>query len=258
MEPEAFAAHFTLEDRHWWFRSKHALVGWLLRRHGGRLGRVLDVGCGTGGMLGALRDGPATGTDPRGAGPTPGPTAIGVDAAPLALALSRRRGLTRLVGAAAEALPFREGAFDACLCLDLLYHRNVASEARALAECHRVLRPGGLLVVTDSAFAWLRSAHDGAVHGARRYTRRQLLARARAAGFAPVFASYAYCLVFPAVAAVRLARRGRGGGSDVFALPEPVNRLLLGVQAVERALLRLGPLPFGSSVILVARKDHAR
>jgi SAM-dependent methyltransferase len=156
------------------------------------------------------------------------------------------------------ALPFRADVFDACLLLDVLYHRAVASDAAALAECHRVLRAGGLLVVTDSAFAWLRSAHDDAVHGARRYTRGELTARVRGAGFTPVFASYAYCLVFPAVAAFRLARRLGGrrpaAGYDVFPLPGPLTRLLLGVQAVERGLLRLGPLPFGSSVVCVARK----
>jgi hypothetical protein len=95
------------------------------------------------------------------------------------------------------------------------------------------------------------------VHGARRYTRGELAAHARAAGFTPVLASYAYCLVFPVVAAVRLARRGSAGGSDVYAVPRALNRALLGVQAVERALLRVAPLPFGSSVVLVARKAAA-
>jgi ubiquinone/menaquinone biosynthesis C-methylase UbiE len=254
VEPDAFAAHFALEDGHWWFRAKRALVADLLGRYGGRPRRVLDVGCGTGGMLRALA---GEGGPPAGDGAAPGLAAVGIDAAPLALALSRRRGVGRLVGGLAEALPFRDGAFEACLCLDVLYHRGVVSEARALGECHRVLRPGGLLVVTDSAFAWLRSAHDVAVHGARRYTRRQLVAAVRAAGFTPLFASYAYCLVFPAVAAVRLARRGRRGASDVFGLPPSLNRLLLGIQAVERRLLRLTPLPFGSSVVVVARKGGA-
>jgi SAM-dependent methyltransferase len=200
------------------------------------------VGCGAGGTLAVL----AT----QGAW-------VGVDADPAALRLSRRRGLAHLAGGGAEALPFREGTFAACLCLDLLYHRNVVSESGALRECHRVLRAGGLLLVTDSAFKWLRSAHDEAVHAARRYTRRELVERVRTAGFTPLLASYAYCLVFPAIAAVRLARRGAGGGSDVFSLPRPLNTALLGVQAVERALLRLGPLPFGSSVVLVARKATA-
>jgi SAM-dependent methyltransferase len=214
----------------------------LLRRYGVLGGPGLDVGCGAGGTLSILG--------------THG-SWIGVDAEPLALALSQRRGLRRLAGGVVEALPFRGGTFAACLCLDLLYHRNVSSEIGALRECHRVLRPGGVLVVTDSAFAWLRSAHDGAVHGARRYTRRELVERVEAAGFTPLLASYAYCLVFPVVAAVRLARRGRPGGSDVFPLPGPLNALLLGVQTVERGLLRLGRLPFGSSVVLVARKAAA-
>jgi SAM-dependent methyltransferase len=242
MEARTFGEHFELEDTHWWFRSKRTLVVSLLRRYGGIGGPGLDVGCGAGATLSLLG--------------AHGPW-VGVDAEPLALALSQRRGLRRLAGGVVEALPFREGTFAACLCLDLLYHRNVGSEIGALRECLRVLRPGGVLVVTDSAFAWLRSAHDGAVHGARRYTRRELVQRVEAAGFALLLASYAYCLVFPAVAAVRLARRGRPGGSDVFPLPGPLNTLLLGVQTVERGLLRLGRLPFGSSVVLVARKPAA-
>jgi SAM-dependent methyltransferase len=242
MDARVFTEHFDLEDTHWWFRSKRTLVLALLRRYGVLGGPGLDVGCGAGGTLAALAA--------QGAW-------FGGDADPAALGLSRRRGLGRLAGSVAEALPFREGAFAACLCLDLLYHRNVVSEQGALRECHRVLRPGGLLLVTDSAFKWLRSAHDEAVHGARRYTRRELVERVRAAGFTPILASYAYCLVFPAVAAVRLARRGGAGGSDVFRLPRPLNAALLGVQAIERALLRVGPLPFGSSVVLVARKAAA-
>jgi SAM-dependent methyltransferase len=242
VERQTFAEHFDLEDTHWWFRSKRTLVFTLLRRYGVDAGPGLDVGSGAGGTLARLAA--------QGAW-------FGVDADPAALELSRRRGLARLAGGSAEALPFRGGTFAACLCLDLLYHRNVGSETGVLRECHRVLRPGGLLLVTDSAFKWLKSAHDEAVHGARRYTRRELVERVREAGFAPLLASYAYCLVFPAVAVVRLARRGRAGGSDVYALPGPLNTALLGVQAIERGLLRLGSLPFGSSVVLVARKEAA-
>ncbi len=244
MDRREYERSFALEGEHWWFRAKRALVLALLQRYGRANGRGLDVGCGTGGMLQSL----------AGHGRW-----VGTDAEPLALAFSRKRGLARLVAADALVLPFRSGAFDACLCLDVLYHRAVGSDAAALAECHRVLTGGGLLVITDSAFAWLRSAHDEAVHGRRRYTRGELVARVRAAGFTPLFASYTYCLVFPAVAAFRLVRRLRGPqvgeGSDVFPLPRALTAALLAVQAVERWLLRGTPLPFGSSVLCVARKS---
>jgi len=244
MDRREYERSFAFEGEHWWFRAKRALVLSMIMRHGRIARRGLDVGCGTGGMLQAL----------AGHGRW-----VGTDAEPLALAFARKRGLARLVTADALALPFESGAFDACLCLDVLYHRAVGSDAAALAECHRVLAGGGLLVVTDSAFAWLRSAHDEAVHGRRRYTRGELVARVRAAGFTPLFASYTYCLVFPAVAAFRLARRLRGPeageGSDVFPLPRALTAVLLAVQAVERGLLRWIPLPFGSSVLCVARKQ---
>lgn len=246
MDPREYARSFALEEAHWWFRAKRQLVRALLDRYARPAGRGLDVGCGTGGTLAALED--------RGRW-------VGLDAEPLALAFSRKRGLPRLVQGSAVALPFRSGVFDACLCLDVLYHRAVSSDALALTECHRVLADGGVLVITDSAFAWLRSDHDEAVHGARRYTRAELLARVQALGFRPLFASYAYCLVFPAVAVVRLARRLRGGGdrgSDVFPLPRPLTACLLAVQALERALMRLLALPFGSSIVIVARKEEGR
>jgi SAM-dependent methyltransferase len=243
MEAREYERSFALEGEHWWFCAKRALVSSLLPRYGWAGGRGLDLGCGTGGMLEAL----------IGHG-----TWVGVDAEPRALAFSKKRGLTRLAGASGLALPVRDGVFDACLCLDVLYHRGVDSDAAALAECYRVLRPGGLLVITDSAFAWLRSPHDDAVHGRRRYTRAELTARVRAAGFTPLLASYTYCLVFPLLVAFRLLRRWRGeragAGSDVFPLPPLLTRSLLAVQAVERGLLRLTPLPFGSSVLCVARK----
>ena len=235
MDAQVFTEHFALEDTHWWFRSKRALVLSLLRRHGALGGPGSTWAAAPGGMLAALAAAGHLGRRGRRA----------ARARPLAEA--RARAARRSV---AEALPFREGTFAACLCLDLLYHRNVVSEAGALGECHRVLRPGGLLVVTDSAFAWLRSAHDEAVHGARRYTRRELVDARPGRG---LHAAPRLLRLLP-----RLPRGGRRPARAAGRPPAAPTSSRSPARSTRRSWpsrrssgrsSASGPLPFGSSVV---------
>lgn len=101
--------------------------------------RVIDVGCGTGFLLlGAAR---------RSA------QVVGVDVTPAMLAEAKRRvdeaGLTNVTlrEASAEALPFADLRFDVALNRLTLHH--VGNPGRVLSEIHRVLRPGGRLVLCD-------------------------------------------------------------------------------------------------------------
>ncbi len=98
-------------------------------------GRLLDVGCGTGPLLTRYqRSGRATfGCDPS--------------AAMLAQA-ARRPGATRLAAADGRRLPFADGTFDVVLAVEVVRWLPPASERRLLAEARRVLRPGGLVVLT--------------------------------------------------------------------------------------------------------------
>lgn len=119
-----------------------------LRRLAPRAGeRVLDVGCGTGALLAAARDavgGPGS--------PGAGGVAVGADLTVAMLAVARARlgpgvPLGPLVAADALALPFADAAFDAVVSASALHYWP--SAAAGVAECARVLRPGGRLVVTD-------------------------------------------------------------------------------------------------------------
>ena len=136
------------------------------------------------------------------------------------------------------------------------------SDAAAMAEMRRVLRPGGVAFVRCAAYEWMRSAHDEALHTQRRYSLPQLRAVASDAGFEVVRATYANSVLFP-VAAVRrlvLMRIGLASSdSDVKPMPRGLrwaNSLLTALMRLEARALRHGRwnLPFGLSVIVVLRK----
>ena len=109
--------------------ERFGLARWRRWLVGGAIGRVLDVGCGTGRNLPLF--------DPR-------VRVIGLDPARDSLIAARRRAPgVPLVQGDAQALPFRTGAFDTVV--SGLVFCSVPEPARGLAEIRRVLRPGGTL-----------------------------------------------------------------------------------------------------------------
>jgi 2-polyprenyl-3-methyl-5-hydroxy-6-metoxy-1,4-benzoquinol methylase len=105
-------------------------------------GRVLNVGCGTGGFNAVAA---AEGT-----------RIVGVDADAEAIAIcaaKRRLDAGAFVRAEAEQLPFRDGAFDLVHCFSVIEH--VGSVEATVAEMVRVTRPGGVIYVhTPNAWSW--------------------------------------------------------------------------------------------------------
>jgi SAM-dependent methyltransferase len=115
----------------------------LLARPGARFARVLDVGCGGGLALGELRERFA-------------PSALaGVDSDVALVEQARQAhpGVDVHVGDATK-LELADGSFDLVLCHQLLHH--LSAPAEALAEIHRVLAPGGVLLLTESCASFLR------------------------------------------------------------------------------------------------------
>jgi SAM-dependent methyltransferase len=242
VEPSEYTRIHRLETSHFWYRGLHALVTATVTRYlpRDRRARLLDAGCGTGGLtraLGACGD------------------VVGVDLSPLALGLARTRGHLALVRATVGALPFPAGTFDAVVAADVLYHRAVPDDAAALAELGRVCRPGGVVVLHLPAHPWLRGPHDAQVHTARRYSRPAVRALARAAGLDVVRLAWFHCALLP-VAALRrgLARRGAVARSDLDALPAAVNGALGAWMRLEAAAARAGLLPWGLSLLAILRR----
>lgn len=240
--------HRGAERDHWWFAARReivlAQVGRFLGRPApGRERRVLDIGCGAGGMLAFLE---AYGR------------ASGVDASAEAVDMARAQGGDVRRGALPDDIPFADGTFDLITLLDVLEH--VEEDARALDRIRRLLRPDGLLIVTVPAFRFLWSGHDVVNEHRRRYVRAGLALRLREAGFRIERITYFNTLLFPPIAAVRVLGRLRGGAAraDQGTVPGPVNGLLRRIFSMEKRLLTAGNLPFGVSLLAVARAGGPR
>src|SRR5262249_23651898 len=105
-------------------------------------------------------------------------------------------------------VPLASGSVDLATAFDIIEH--VEDDASAFAELARVCRPGGHVLVTVPAFRFLWGNQDVVSQHLRRYTLDELGARIAAAGLVPRRLSYFNAILFPLVAAVRIARRLRG------------------------------------------------
>lgn len=239
MDPAYVAVHVEEDERHWWFLGRRAVLRSVLKAAfplGGL--RLVEIGCGSGALLETAAEFGEV---------------VGVEASPDFLEVARRRGFSVLPGSLPDRLPLPAESFDGVLLLDVLEH--IEDDRAALQALARVLRPGGLLVCTVPAYSWLWSAHDEALGHQRRYTRRALTLVARAAGFRPMRVSYFNTLLAPPVVVVRLLRRWRGRRGHDLARPAPLLNGLLGrIFSWEAALLRWTNLPFGVSILMVARR----
>jgi SAM-dependent methyltransferase len=241
MEPAEYTLMDQAESTMWWYRALHARIADALA---GTTGRVLDAGCGTGGLLARLRH-------------LPGIERHGLEydatAAPRAAAKS---GAT-IVRGSINALPYADARFAAIVSADVLCH-DAVDPPTALAELRRVLAPGGLLVLNMPSYQWLLSAHDRQVHNARRTTATALARDLAAAGFAQIRARYWNTLLLPLMILQRrvLARDNHGQTkSDVAAFPPWIDATFHALTAIERRIPL--PLPAGGSILATARKPSA-
>ena len=172
---DAQAAGYDRRWAHYTARSTELTLKALPRLAPGA--RLLDVGCGTGQLLAALRD--------REMGLML--TGVDVSQAMLAQASARLGAQVALCRAPAERLPFDDASFDVAVSTSALHHWP--APAHGLAEIARVLTAGGMLVLTDwCRESWQMRSMDGylrlrdAAHH-RALTRPELAALVTAAGF---------------------------------------------------------------------------
>jgi SAM-dependent methyltransferase len=182
--------------------------------------------------------------------------AVGLDFSPLAIEFSRRRGARRLVRADVQAMPIADEAFDVVTALDLTEH--VERDDLVFSEILRILKPEGRLVLTVPAHPSLWSDHDDALFHCRRYTRAALEQKMQAAGFGIERLSFCITFTSPLIVGFRLLQRlfqkPDHPKSHLILLPPWANRLLTLSVRFEAFLLKWFDLPFGITLLAVARK----
>lgn len=228
-----------IDAQHWWFSARRRIVSALIRRQAPLRpdATILEVGAGTGSNLAML----------QGFGRV---DAIEPDEAARALA-SQRGGIVVGGGLLPDEVDLRDGHYDLIVLLDVLEH--IENDRGSLQVLRRKLAPGGRLLLTVPAAPWLWSSHDVKHHHKRRYTKRTLHDALFDGGFEVRHMSHFNTLLYPVVAAARIAAKiTRREGDDDAMPPTGFNTLLERVFASERYWVTRASLPFGVSLLAVA------
>lgn len=246
-KPAYFAKLAKLEANNFWFRARNALLLWALRKHQPRLHTFLEVGCGTGFVLSGISE----------AHPDTALHGSEIFVAGLTHAMQRVPS-AQFMQMDARCIPFAE-AFDAVGAFDVLEH--IEEDTRVLAQLHRALKPGGVLLLSVPQHAWLWSASDDYACHVRRYEAQELKDKVRRAGFAIECNTSFVSLLLPVMLLSRKQQVQESEAYDATAelrLSPILNSLLFGVMRIEQFLIRIGVrFPIGGSRLIVARKpDH--
>ena len=263
MQQHTYAIMDRVEDTHWWFVGRRAILETFLKDIVNRSEsslqaassaqnkqptkaktpnlRILDVGCGTGANLEMLAH---------------FGVAEGVDVSDDALDFCRKKGLTVQKGLA-ETLPYPDETFEITTALDVVEHLD--DDIAGLKEMHRVTKTGGYALIFVPAFMWLWGVQDDISHHRIRYTRKQIVERIEKAGFRVDRASYANFTFFAPVLGGRTLMKLTGikPESENHINISALNGFFGNLCSAERFWLKNLNFPFGVSIVVVARKAEA-
>ena len=254
MDEVAYQQFKDLEKGHWWFQGRRAIFFSLLDRFlspGGRSGvpepRLLDIGCGMGGMLPDLsRYG----------------TAVGLDLSEESLQFCQKRGYPEVALGDGYRLPFSDRCFDLVSLFDTVEH--IDEDAWVFREASRVVKAGGLVMVTVPAYQFLYSDNVVVALHKRRYRAGVLRKKLREAGLRPVKTSYYNAILLPVIVPLVLLKKlkmrlfgvpEKPRSNISYAIPGFLNALLSAVFRSERFLIPRVSSPAGHSLLCLAKKD---
>lgn len=238
MRQDLYAELYQVENTHWWHQHKRAVCHQRISRM--KIGKVLDVGVGTGKILEELKQ--------------LNWQVFGVDIDQQAQLHSRKRRIDLKIADVSQSLPFKDNYFDAVLALDVLEH--IKNDNLALIEIKRVVKPNGIILISVPAYPRLYSYWDKMLGHCRRYSKADLTQLIKKSGLKIEFLSYYFSwLLLPAVI-IRMIKKIFNIKTISDFQTNTNNFLILFIikilSKIELLLLKYINLPFGLSLICVA------
>lgn len=252
MEQNVYRQFAELEKEHWWFRGRRHVYMGLLKNSlsSGNPGRVLDLGCGLGGFLPSLQD---FGFEVH---------AADMDAQ--SLQYCSERGFSSCTEVDCYRLPYPDDSFDWVTMFDVVEH--IEDDARLMREVHRVVKPGGRVMISVPAYQFLFANNDVIAQHYRRYTVGSVKQLFNGTGFSMERNTYTNFflspLIIPVVLMIKLlektvmANRQSDHTNLSLQLPRVINEFLYRLFAAELPLSRRVNLPFGHSIAAIATRDE--
>jgi len=241
MEASAYRDMAAVEERHWWFEGRRRVVANCIARLGLKPdARILELGSGTGGNLSMLsRFGSVT--------------AIEMNEDARAISSARHAGVDVRAGVLPSDLPLGAQKFELICMFDVLEH--IEDDAAALLAARAHLAPGAPLLITVPAYKALFGPHDEELHHKRRYERAELRERLIAAGLRIEKLSFINMGLMPLAWVKRMLDKELHHSSGTSTPPAPLNALFTSIFGAEALLLPHMNLPFGLSLLALARAD---
>ncbi len=243
MEVAEYKNIYDNENTHFFYVSTHYLIISIIKQfYKNKKIKILDAGCGTGLLAKKMQ---LFGE------------VIGVDLNPEALYFAKKRGI-KVVKSSIEKLPFKDAAFDIVVSIDVLTHKLIADDLIPLREFHRVLKPGGILILRVSANRWLKLNHDKHVLVTHRYEETELENKLSKAGFKTEKISFVDFSLFIPIVIKHLWEKilkPKETRSAIGKINPIINTLMTKILLFEANLFNKIHFPFGIGLIAISKKS---
>jgi SAM-dependent methyltransferase len=244
-DPNYFPLLWNLEKNYFWFSSRNKLITWSMKKYFSDATSILDVGCGTGNVLSAIKRA------------FPNSRLFGADIFIEGLRFAQERNETALLFQMdAKSIPFRD-EFDIVGAFDLIEH--IDNDELALNQMYKATRPGGGIIITTPQHPFLWSNKDEHAHHYRRYNSKELICKVENAGFKIEKITSFVTFLFPFIIASRYYNKIIKTDYQPlreFHINNFSNNLFYKTMRFESNLIKLGfSFPFGTSLLLVGRKE---